>query len=95
MLTITVAQDGSGDFSTISEAVLAAPYDLETLVLVGPGEYRGRNLSAKNAASPCGAQGRRPPAWSGRTAASCPIRTAAPPIPSAVIPPFSPGRWSR
>lgn len=47
MLTITVAQDGSGDFSTISEAVLAAPYDLETLVLVGPGEYREKLVCEK------------------------------------------------
>ena len=26
MLTITVAQDGSGDFASVSEAVLAVPY---------------------------------------------------------------------
>ena len=92
MLTITVAQDGSGDFSTISEAVLAAPYDLETLVLVGPGEYREKLVCEKRCITlrGAGAEATRL-VW----AESCPIRTAAPPIPSAVIPPFSPGRWSR
>ena len=40
MLTITVAQDGSGDFASIAEAVLAAPYEEEALVQVGPGLYR-------------------------------------------------------
>ena len=29
MLKLTVSQDGSGDFSSISEAVLAVPYELE------------------------------------------------------------------
>ena len=27
MLKLTVSQDGSGDFASISEAVLAVPYD--------------------------------------------------------------------
>ena len=40
MLTITVAQDGSGDFASIAEAVLAVPYEEEALVQVGPGLYR-------------------------------------------------------
>lgn len=40
MLTVTVAQDGSGDFASIAEAVLAVPYEEEALVQVGPGIYR-------------------------------------------------------
>ena len=40
MLTITVAQDGSGDFATISEAVLAVPYDTPAEIVIGPGTYR-------------------------------------------------------
>ena len=36
MLTVTVAQDGSGDFASIAEAVLAVPYKEEALVQVGP-----------------------------------------------------------
>ena len=31
MLTINVAPDGSGQFTTISEAVLAVPYDLSLI----------------------------------------------------------------
>ena len=31
MLTITVAQDGSGDFASVSEAVLAVPYALSLI----------------------------------------------------------------
>ena len=33
MLCITVAQDGSGDFASISEAVLAVPYDCPAQIL--------------------------------------------------------------
>ena len=40
MLTITVAQDGSGDFATIGEAVLAVPYDTPAEIVIGPGTYR-------------------------------------------------------
>ena len=47
MLTITVAQDGSGDFSTISEAVLAVPYELEAEVRIGPGSYREKLICEK------------------------------------------------
>ena len=36
MLKVTVAQDGSGDFASIAEAVLAVPYKEEALVQVGP-----------------------------------------------------------
>ena len=47
MLTITVAQDGSGDFASIAEAVLAVPYEEEALVQVGPGLYREKLVCEK------------------------------------------------
>ena len=36
MLTITVAQDGSGHFATIGEAVQGFPYDTPPRILIGP-----------------------------------------------------------
>ena len=47
MLTVTVAQDGSGDFVSIAEAVLAVPYKEEALVQVGPGIYREKLVCEK------------------------------------------------
>ena len=47
MLTITVARDGSGDFATIGEAVLAVPYDLPAEILIGPGTYREKLVCEK------------------------------------------------
>ena len=47
MLTVTVAQDGSGDFASIAEAVLALPYKEEALVQVGPGIYREKLVCEK------------------------------------------------
>ena len=38
MLTVTVAQDGSGDFASIAEAVLAVPYKEEALLQTMPGK---------------------------------------------------------
>ena len=49
MLTITVAQDGSGDFASISEAVLAVPYELEAEICIGPGIYREKLVCEKRA----------------------------------------------
>lgn len=40
MLHLTVAQDGSGDYASVSEAVLAVPYELEAEIGIGPGVYR-------------------------------------------------------
>ena len=42
MLKLTVSQDGSGDFASISEAVLAVPYELESRDL-----HRARHLPGK------------------------------------------------
>ena len=47
MLNIRVAQDGSGDFTTITEAVNAVPYDTEAEIEVGPGVYREKLFCEK------------------------------------------------
>ena len=49
MLKLTVSQDGSGDFSSISEAVLAVPYELEAEICIGPGIYREKLVCEKRA----------------------------------------------
>ena len=55
MLKLTVSQDGSGDFASISEAVLAVPYELEAEICTGI------SWSVKNGRSPCGAREPMPP----------------------------------
>ena len=47
MLNLTVAQDGSGDSASISEAVLAVPYELEAQITIGPGVYREKLVCEK------------------------------------------------
>ena len=47
MLNITVARDGTGDFASIAEAVLAVPYDCEAVVTIGPGVYREKLVCEK------------------------------------------------
>ena len=47
MLTISVAQDDSGQFNTISEAVLAVPYDCSAVIRIGPGIYREKLVCEK------------------------------------------------
>ena len=66
MLTITVAQDGSGDFASIAEAVLAVPYEEEALVQVGPGLYREKLVCEKRCITLRGAGRRRKAAPQGR-----------------------------
>lgn len=51
MLTITVAQDGSGDFASVSEAVLAVPYACAAEIRIGPG-VTAKSWCAKNRISP-------------------------------------------
>lgn len=90
MLTITVAQDGSGDFASVSEAVLAVPYACAAEIRIGPGVYREKLVCEKQDITLIGA-GMKAPASCGATAASCRTRTAGPPTPSAAIPRFSGG----
>ena len=47
MLTVTVAQDGSGDFASIAEAVLAVPYDCPAVIRIAPGIYREKLVCEK------------------------------------------------
>lgn len=47
MLEVTVRQDGTGHFTTISEAVLAVPYDLPAVLHIGPGIYREKLVCEK------------------------------------------------
>ena len=47
MLTIKVMQDGSGDFASVSEAVLAVPYDCPAQICIGPGIYREKLVCEK------------------------------------------------
>ena len=47
MLCITVAQDGSGDFASIFEAVLAVPYDCPAQIRIGAGIYREKLVCEK------------------------------------------------
>ncbi len=56
MLKITVQRDGTGDFTTISEAVLAVPYECEAEIEIGPGIYREK-LVCENRTSPSGGRG--------------------------------------
>lgn len=49
MLKLTVSQDGSSDFASISEAVLAVPYELEAEISIGPGIYREKLVCEKRA----------------------------------------------
>lgn len=55
MLTITVAQDGSGDFASVSEAVLAVPYDCRAEIHIGPGHLPGKAGLRKTEHHPRGA----------------------------------------
>ena len=47
MLNITVAADGSGDFASVSEAVLAVPYACAAVIHIGPGVYREKLVCEK------------------------------------------------
>ena len=56
MLKLTVSQDGCGDFASISEAVLAVPYELEAEICIGPGIYREKLVCEKRTLTLRGAQ---------------------------------------
>ena len=83
MLTINVAPDGSGQFTTISEAVLAVPYDCPAVIRIAPGIYREKLVCEKKDITLAGAGMDATRLVWNRT------RTGVPPTPSAAIPPFS------
>ena len=56
MLTINVAPDGSGQFTTISEAVLAVPYDCPAVIRIAPGIYREKLVCEKKDITLAGAR---------------------------------------
>ena len=85
MLTVTVAQDGSGDFASIAEAVLAVPYEEEALVQVGPGIYREKLVCEKRCITLRGA---------GADKTKLVWGDGGPLIPSAATPPFSAAKRS-
>ena len=93
MLHLTVAQDGSGDYASVSEAVLAVPYELEAEIVIGPGVYREKLVCEKRCITLRVPVPTRPSS-SGPTAAHCPTRTGGPPTPSAATRPSSAGRAS-
>ena len=82
MLKVTVAQDGSGDFASIAEAVLAVPYKEEALVQVGPGIYREKLVcEKKDIALQGGRGGLHPARVGGRRQAAPPGWAAHPYLP--------------
>ena len=93
MLTVTVAQDGSGDFASIAEAVLAVPYKEEALVQVGPGIYREKLVCEKRCITLRGAGADKTKLVWG-DGGKRPTGTGGPPIPSAATPPFSAAKRS-
>ena len=47
MLTIKVSRDGTGDFTTVGEALRAVPYGCEAVLDIGPGIYREKIFCEK------------------------------------------------
>ena len=87
MLTINVAPDGSGQFTTISEAVLAVPYDCPAVIRIAPGIYREKLVCEKKDITLAGAgMDATRLVWND---GGCRTRMGVPPTPSAAIPPFS------
>ena len=72
MLNLTVAQDGSGDYASISEAVLAVPYELEAEITIGPGVYREKLVCEKRRITLRGSRSRRHPPCLGRRRQTAP-----------------------
>ena len=88
MLTINVAPDGSGQFTTISEAVLAVPYDCPAVIRIAPGIYREKLVCEKKDITLAGA-GMDATRLVWNDGVGCRTRTGVPPTPSAATPPFS------
>ena len=82
MLTITVAQDGSGDFASVSEAVLAVPYACAAEIRIGPGVYREKAGVRKTGYHPDRRRhGKHPHRVGRRRQAAAPGRQAHPHLP--------------
>ena len=82
MLTITVAQDGSGNFASIGEAVMAVPYDTPARILIGPGTYREKLVCEKQQITLKGAgMEQTPPGVERRRQAAPPGRPPHPYLP--------------
>lgn len=88
MLTINVAPDGSGQFTTISEAVLAVPYDCPAVIRIAPGIYREKLVCEKKDITLAGA-GMDATRLVWNDGGKLPHPDGVPPTPSAAIPPFS------
>lgn len=88
MLTITVAQDGSGDFASVSEAVLAVPYACAAEIRIGPGVYREKLVCEKQDITLIGA-GMESTRIVWGDGGKLPHPDGRPPTPSAAIPRFS------
>ena len=87
MLTITVAQDGSGDFASVSEAVLAVPYACAAEIRIGPGVIAKTGVRKTGYHPDRRGHGKHPHRVGRRRQAAAP-GTAGPPTPSAAIPRF-------
>ena len=81
MLTITVAQDGSGDFASVSEAVLAVPYACAAEIRIGPGVYREKLVCEKQDITLIGAGMESTRIVGRRRQAAAPGRQAYPHLP--------------
>ena len=93
MLHLTVAQDGSGDYASVSEAVLAVPYELEAEIVIGPGVYREKLVCEKRCITLRGAGADQTIlVWA--DGGKLPTRMGGPPTPSAATRPSSAGRAS-
>ncbi len=76
VLKITVQRDGTGDFTTISEAVLAVPYECEAEIEIGPGIYREKLVCEKQNITLRGPGPTRPASCGRRRQAAPPGRQA-------------------
>ena len=93
MLHLTVAQDGSGDYASVSEAVLAVPYELEAEIVIGPGVYREKLVCEKRCITLRGAGADQTIlVWA--DGGKLPHPDGRPPTPSAATRPSSAGRAS-
>ena len=82
------APDGGGQFTTISEAVLAVPYDCPAVIRIAPGIYREKLVCEKKDITLAGA-GMDATRLVWNDGGKLPHPDGRPTHPSAAIPPFS------